>query len=285
MDTCCVSLRRLFGFYDYFLSWSRGRFPWSSCSDDHGDSAVAVFSGGRCPCCAGRVPALCVHLARVGRFQPRVPRCVWLSQQAGCRLLASSCSWILTCRFRLQRLAHGQRLCFRRGVLHAHGGQLQFHPLCGVLARLRASPFSSLRAVSNDSVPALLSLVTQLPTSIAIEQVDPRFALAWMSCGLRLGHGVLAVGHGAVGGTDAGRGRLFGALCTGTGPGGHVHRDMTPIIRCIRALVSTKTLLLHLVRTTTTTTTLRGHFGSSETSCRSFYLRRSQGNHRKGTLQ
>ena len=39
--------------------------------------------------------------------------------------------------------------------------------------------------------------------------------------------------------------------------GGHVHRDMTPIIRCIRAVVSTKTLLLHLVRTTTTTTTLR----------------------------
>ena len=25
------------------LSWSRGRFPWSSCSEDHGDSAVAVF--------------------------------------------------------------------------------------------------------------------------------------------------------------------------------------------------------------------------------------------------
>ena len=43
--------------------------------------------------------------------------------------------------------------------------------------------------------------------------------------------------------------------------GGHVHRDMTPIIRCIRAVVSTKTLLLHLVPThhhhhpTTTTTT------------------------------
>ena len=25
------------------LSWCRGRFPWSSCSEDHGDSAVAVF--------------------------------------------------------------------------------------------------------------------------------------------------------------------------------------------------------------------------------------------------
>ena len=25
------------------LSLSRGRFPWSSCSEDHGDSAVAVF--------------------------------------------------------------------------------------------------------------------------------------------------------------------------------------------------------------------------------------------------
>ena len=32
---------------------------------------------------------------------------------------------------------------------------------------------------------------------------------------------------------------------------------MTPKIRCIRAVVSTKTLLLHLVRTTTTTTTTR----------------------------
>ena len=25
------------------LSWCRGRLPWSSCSEDHGDSAVAVF--------------------------------------------------------------------------------------------------------------------------------------------------------------------------------------------------------------------------------------------------
>ena len=33
------------------------------------------------------------------------------------------------------------------------------------------------------------------------------------------------------------------------------HKDMTPIIRCIRVVVSTKTLLLLLVRTTTTTTT------------------------------
>ena len=38
------------------------------------------------------------------------------------------------------------------------------------------------------------------------------------------------------------------------GRGGHVHRDIAPKIRCIRAVVSTKTLLLHLVRTTTTTT-------------------------------
>ena len=29
------------------------------------------------------------------------------------------------------------------------------------------------------------------------------------------------------------RGRLFGALCIGTGPGSYVHRDMTSIIRCI----------------------------------------------------
>ena len=32
------------------LSWSRGRFPWSSCSQDHGDSAVAVFSWWSMPC-------------------------------------------------------------------------------------------------------------------------------------------------------------------------------------------------------------------------------------------
>ena len=25
------------------LSWFRRRFPWSSCSEDHGNSAVAVF--------------------------------------------------------------------------------------------------------------------------------------------------------------------------------------------------------------------------------------------------
>ena len=29
------------------------------------------------------------------------------------------------------------------------------------------------------------------------------------------------------------RSSLFGALCIGTGPGGHVHRDTTSIIRCI----------------------------------------------------
>ena len=33
-----------------------------------------------------------------------------------------------------------------------------------------------------DSVPALLSSVTQHPMSIAIEQASPRFALAWMVC-------------------------------------------------------------------------------------------------------
>ena len=44
------------------------------------------------------------------------------------------------------------------------------------------------------------------------------------SCGLRLGHGVLAVGHGAVAGT--GWSRCFRAVCTGTRPEGHVHRDM-----------------------------------------------------------
>ena len=49
-------------------------------------------------------------------------------------------------------------------------------------------------------------------------------------------------------------GRLFGDLCMAQA-GGHVHRDMTSIIRCIRAVVSTKTLLLHLVRTTPTTST------------------------------
>ena len=38
---------------------------------------------------------------------------------------------------------------------------------------------------------------------------------------------------------------------------------MTSIIRCIRAVVSTKTLLLHLVRTTTTTTTSATEFKST----------------------
>ena len=36
--------------------------------------------------------------------------------------------------------------------------------------------------VFTDSVPALVSSVTQLPMSIAIEQVGPRFPLAWMVC-------------------------------------------------------------------------------------------------------
>ena len=44
---------------------------------------------------------------------------------------------------------------------------------------------------------------------------------------------------------------------------------MTPIIRCIRAVVSTKTLLLHLVRTTTTTTTSATKFKS--TFCVTFF--------------
>ena len=49
-----------------------------------------------------------------------------------------------------------------------------------------------------------------------------------------------------------GSGMVFaGLLVTMIRAGGHVHRDMTPIIRCIRAVVSTKTLLLHLQPTTT----------------------------------
>ena len=39
----------------HFLSWCRGRFPWSCSSADHGDSPVAVLErGDRRPCCAGR---------------------------------------------------------------------------------------------------------------------------------------------------------------------------------------------------------------------------------------
>ena len=42
-----------------FPSWCRGRFPWSCCSADHGDSTVAVLEhGGSCPCCAGRAGSL-----------------------------------------------------------------------------------------------------------------------------------------------------------------------------------------------------------------------------------
>ena len=49
------------------LSWSRGRFPWSSCSEDHGDSAVAVFF------LVVDAPVVqVVFHARVGRFRPRV---------------------------------------------------------------------------------------------------------------------------------------------------------------------------------------------------------------------
>ena len=50
-------------------------------------------------------------------------------------------------------------------------------------------------------------------------------------------------------------GRLFGGPVHRHRARGHVLRDMTPIIRSIHAVVTTKTLLLHLVRTTTATTT------------------------------
>ena len=93
--------------------------------------------------------------------------------------------------------------------------------------------------------------------------------------------------------------------------GGRVHRDTAPITRCIHWRSWINMVVKSRVRTTTTTSTtttttpplspllsssfsspplphhhhhLRSHFGSSKTSCRSFYLRRSQGNHRKGTL-
>ena len=48
--------------------------------------------------------AWCVHLARVGRFSTTGSSMVsgYRNRQV-CRLLASSCSWTLTCRFRLQR--------------------------------------------------------------------------------------------------------------------------------------------------------------------------------------
>ena len=41
------------------------------------------------------------------------------------------------------------------------------------------------------------------------------------------------------------RGRLFGALCIGTGPGGRVHRGTAPIIRCICDALSTEMRHLH----------------------------------------
>ena len=45
------------------LSWSRGRFPWSSCSEDHGNSAVAVFLLGLMPllCRSCSMPGVCVR--------------------------------------------------------------------------------------------------------------------------------------------------------------------------------------------------------------------------------
>ena len=50
------------------------------------------------------------------------------------------------------------------------------------LHRLARSGLWQGTDVFTDSVPALLSSVTQLPMSIAIEQVGHRFALAWMVC-------------------------------------------------------------------------------------------------------
>ena len=37
-----------------FLSWCRGRVPWSCCSEDHKNSPVAPQHGDRCPCCTVR---------------------------------------------------------------------------------------------------------------------------------------------------------------------------------------------------------------------------------------
>ena len=50
------------------------------------------------------------------------------------------------------------------------------------LHRLARSGLCHGTDVFTDSVLALLSSVTQLPMSIAIEQVGPRFALACMVC-------------------------------------------------------------------------------------------------------
>ena len=45
------------------------------------------------------------------------------------------------------------------------------------------------------------------------------------------------------------------ALYRGTGPGGRVHKDTAPTIRCIYWRLSTKTFVKSSIRTTTTTTT------------------------------
>ena len=57
--------------------------------------SCSIFPGGRCPCCAGRVPCPvcasgpCWAFSTTGYLLDGV----WLSQPAGCRLLASRCSW------------------------------------------------------------------------------------------------------------------------------------------------------------------------------------------------
>ena len=54
-ENCGVSVVAVYDGRRFFLSRCRGRFPWSCCSVDHGNSPVAVLGhGDRWPCCACR---------------------------------------------------------------------------------------------------------------------------------------------------------------------------------------------------------------------------------------
>ena len=141
-------------------------------SEDHGDSAVAVFSWWSMPllCRSCSMPAVCIWPV-LAVSDHRLLNGVWLSQPAGCRLLASSCSWILTFRSG----CNGEHM---DNVFSPRSFPCGRKPVTVPSATWCSCKTSSCTDVFTDSVPALLSSVAQLPMSIAIE----RLVLAWMVC-------------------------------------------------------------------------------------------------------
>ena len=93
-----------------------------------------------------------------------------------------------------------------------------------------------------------------------MESLVPRSAQAFTLAGsgacrcAMTGASVQTVLHcleGSAHGCDELKGEFF--WCTGTRPGGHVHRDMAPRFWCTCLELSTEISLIHTVRTTTTT--------------------------------